>query len=228
MARVKGDNRDGVGDADNGGNPPAPVHKEDGGRNTQANKRRNPVKKDETKIKDHNPILKTNKIEKTLKNYFRQKFQSRRCFVIAMQLRNGKRRTMLITTKNRYFKYEGGTYVIDPELSYDNIDSKFMWLDYHQDFCLPIKRDFKFRDVQDAIEQSGMYEVENSTNPSSLTKILEANVGEGIAKSSAMPDFFKRIQIFIIITMLSSIILLIAFIFKTGMLKSIKIPGITG
>jgi len=125
------------------------------------------------------------------------------------------------STKN-YFKYLGGTYIIDDTLAYDNISSKFLMLDYHQDFCLPIKREIKWNDIQDAIEASGRYEIESSTNPSALTKILEADIGGGVARASSMPDFIKQMKLFVIIAALSSTAMLLLFMIKSGMLNSIK------
>jgi len=156
-----------------------------------------------------------------LSNAFKDK-----TFVINMQLRNGKHKTMLVRTKKNYFKYQEGTYIIDDSLAYDNISSKFLMLDYHQDFVLPIKRSIEWKEIQEAIESSGLYEIENSTNPSALTKLLEADIGGGVARASAMPDFIKQMRLLVIIAAASSLILLILFVFKTGMLSGVKIPGL--
>jgi hypothetical protein len=162
----------------------------------------------------------------SIKNALKIRLAKTKIFLINMELRNGKHRSFLIKTKKQYFRYEGGTYIIDTNLMYDNVDSKFYCLDYHQDFCLPIQRKINYREVQDAIDASRQYEVESSTNPAVLTKILEANVGEGVAKSSQIPDFIKQMKLLLIIGTMSSIIMLLLFVFKTGMLKGVKIPGL--
>lgn len=163
----------------------------------------------------------------SIKNRLKEKFLKKRTFLINMELRNGKHTTFLITTKNQYFKYMGSIYVIDTELMYDNINAKHYSLDYHQDFALPIKREIKFKEVQEAIEASELYDVESSTNPSALAKILEANMGEGVAKASSIPDFIKQMKLLLIIGTISSVAMLIIFVFKTGMLSGVKIPGLS-
>ena len=163
----------------------------------------------------------------SLRNRLLEKYQKKKTFLINMQLRNGKFTTFLIITKNQYFKYMGSTYVIDSSLSYDNINSRHYCLDYHQDFCLPIKRDFNWKEIQDGIEASRAYEIEASTNPSALTKIIEANMGEGVAKSSQIPDFIKQMKLLLIIGTMASVGMLILFVFKTGMLQGVKIPGMS-
>jgi len=159
---------------------------------------------------------------KGMKNRLLSNAFKNKTFIANFCLRNGKHTTVLVRSTKNYFKYLGGTYIIDDTLAYDNISSKFLMLDYHQDFCLPIKREIKWNDIQDAIEASGRYEIESSTNPSALTKILEADIGGGVARASSMPDFIKQMKLFVIIAALSSTAMLLLFMIKSGMLNSIK------
>jgi len=217
----------------NGTNISPPQTQHDGtspDKNVQLRRNRERTKtKPAFKLKPINPITRTNKISKSIKNILKQKFLTKKCFVINIELLNGKHRTMLLTTKEGTFKYDGGTYIIDTNLAYDNIDSKFLWLDYFQGFSMPIKRNFAqlSLELQEGIEQSGLYDIEGCTNPMTLRRCLEAKISEGIAKSTGIPEFLKRLNFFVIISMIAVIILLILFVLKTGMLQSIKIPGIT-
>ena len=178
-------------------------------------------------IKEHDAII-PSKISnvpvsaKGVKNRLLSNAFKNKTFIANFQLRNGKHTTVLIRASKNYFKYLNGTYIIDDTLAYDNISSKFLMLDYHQDFCLPIQRSIIWHDIQDAIENSGIYEIENSTNPSALTKILEADIGGGVARASAMPDFIKQMRLLVIIAAVSSTIMLLLFMIKSGMLNSVK------
>ena len=187
--------------------------------------------KQETKIKEHDMTNPKNikgipLTMQGIKNKVRTKFANTKTFLINMELRNGKHRTFLVTTKKQYFNYLGGSYIIDVNLMYDNVDSKYYCLDYHQDFALPILRKLHFKEVQEAIESSRTYEIENATNPTLLARVLEANMGEGVAKASQIPDFIKQMKLLLIIGTISSVIMLLLFVFKTGMLKGMKIPGL--
>lgn len=164
---------------------------------------------------------------KSIKNRMRERFFAKKTFLINMQLRNGRHTTFMVSTKNQYFKYMGAAYIIDTNLMYDNLSARHYCLDYHQDFALPIQRKINFKEVQEAIEASGMYDIESSTNPTALAKILEANMGEGVAKASAVPDFIKQMKLLLIIGTMASVILLLLFVFKTGMLQGVKIPGLS-
>ena len=179
------------------------------------------------KTKEHDAVIPSKILNlpvsiKGTKNRLLSNLFKNKTFIANFQLRNGKHTTVLIRASKNYFKYLNGTYIIDDTLAYDNISSKFLMLDYHQDFCLPIQRNIIWHDIQDAIENSGIYEIENSTNPSALTKILEADIGGGVARASAMPDFIKQMRLLVIIAAVSSTVLLLLFMIKSGMLNSVK------
>ena len=160
---------------------------------------------------------------KTIKNIAMNKLYPERKFIINMELMNGDFTTFQIFTKKNYFKYLEGSYLIDSSLKYYNLGAKAWCLDYHQGLALPVKKQIPVDDIKTAIEQSGLYEIENSTNPSALTKLLEANLGEGIAKSSQMPDFFKKIYLIVVVGTLSSVAMLVLYVIKSGMLQQINI-----
>ena len=160
---------------------------------------------------------------KTIKNVAMSKLYPERKFIINMELMNGDFTTFQVFTKKNYFKYLDGTYLIDSALKYYNLGAKAWCLDYHQGLAIPVKKQIPVDDIKTAIEQSGLYEIENSTNPSALTKLLEANLGEGIANSSQMPDFIKKMQLLLIVTCLSSVAMLVLYVIKSGMLQQINI-----
>lgn len=152
-------------------------------------------------------------------------FPSRK-LTINMELRNGRHRTIQIHPKNSTFKFQGSMYVIDHNLAYDNIDCKTLMLDYHQDFCLPLKRCFNLKDIQDAIDEMGNYEIETATNPAVLRKLVEADIGGNIAKAVGLPDALRKLLWLGAISAIGIIIMIIIFVIKTGMLKDVHVPGI--
>jgi len=168
---------------------------------------------------------KPKKMIKGIKDVLLDKKFPDRTMLINMELRNGMHRTFMICTKKDNFNFMGGTYLIDTNLKYYLIDSKIWCLDYHQDFTLPIKRQIPIAEVQKAVEASGICEVESATNPATLENFIKAKVAEGVMKGQAIDEFLKAIRLMLIITCVAVLIHLALFVFKTGMLQGVKIPG---
>lgn len=162
---------------------------------------------------------------KGIKDVLLDKKFPEKTLLINMELRNGMHRTFMICTQKNHFKFMGGTYLIDTNLKYYLIDSKIWCLDYHQDMTLPIKRQIPTSEIQKAIEASGICEVESATNPSILEQFIKSKVAEGVMKGQAIDEFLKAIRLMLIITCVAVLIHLALFVFKTGMLQGVKIPG---
>jgi len=143
-----------------------------------------------------------------------------------MELRNGDHSSFIIRTKAASFAYKGGEYVLDNELKYYHLDASMYALDYHQDFALPIKRIIPMNDINKAVSLSGLPKIEYSTNPSVLSKFVTSKISEGIMKGQMIDEYLKQQKLLIIITMVTVIIHFLLFVFKTGMLKSVRIPGL--
>jgi hypothetical protein len=56
-----------------------------------------------------------------------------------------------------------------------------------------------------------------------LERFMTAKVAEGIMRGQQIDEFLKQIRLIMIITMISSILMLVLFVQKTGMLK--QVPG---
>lgn len=174
-----------------------------------------------------NPLKRISKFEITrYKNWIKEKFFPAKSVLINMELLNGFHRFFLVKEKENGFKFSGKFYIFDNELKYYCFDSKLWCYDYHQNFCMPIKRKIPVTDVIKTIEESSITEVEYATNPSTLERFITSKIAEGIMKGQQIDEFFKRISMLVIIILIISVIHLCLFLFKTGMLQSIKIPGI--
>lgn len=159
------------------------------------------------------------------KNIFLDKYRSTSSIIVNMELRNGLFDTLFVGTSFDGFKYKDGLYIIDDELKYYNTSFSSWCFDYHQDFTLPVKRKVPINTIKTAMESSGISEVEYATNPSTLERFIISKIAEGVMKGQAMDEEMKRQRLLLIITMISSVLMLLLFVFKTGMLQSISIPG---
>lgn len=160
---------------------------------------------------------------------FKDKYFPEKTVLINMELVNGMHTQFLTTIKpDNTFKYKGKKYLVDTESKYFVTDCKLWCYDFHEEFSLPIRRNIPITKLKKTIEHSNITEVEYATNPSTLERFTVSKIAEGIMKGQQIDEFFKRIQLLLIITMLASVIHLIIFAFKSGMLQAIKIPGIIG
>ncbi len=147
--------------------------------------------------------------------------------LISMELMNGFHRLFVVKEKDEGFQYRGKKYLFDNEAKYYIIDSKLWCYDYHENFTLPIKRKIPLTHIKKSLEHSNISEVEYATNPSTLERFTISKIAEGIMKGQAIDEFMKQIRLLLIIAMVTAVIHLALFMFKSGMLQSIKIPGVT-
>lgn len=191
---------------------------------------------EDTKHTDDTPIkpfdaVRTGKSKFTMKywkNHFLEKFHPETTALINMELMNGFHRLFIVKEKDEGFNYRNRKYLFDNEAKYYIIDTKLWCYDFHENFTLPIRRKIPLTAIKKSLEHSNISEVEYATNPSTLERFTISKIAEGIMKGQAIDDFMKQIRLLLIIAMLSSLIHLVLFMFKSGMLQQIKIPGVTG
>lgn len=166
------------------------------------------------------------------REWFEQKiilrYHRSRCFLINMELRNGDHDAFLVAHVGGSFRFRGGEYVIDEPCRYFYAPMGMYALDYHEGFSLPVKRIIDVNTIKNTIEQSGVTEVELMMNPSTLTRFVESKIAEGVMKGQQIDDFLRSLKMMIMINVIVSIITLLLFIAKTGILSAIKIPGLGG
>lgn len=160
-----------------------------------------------------------------IKHRLMDKFKGDRIIVINMELANGMHIHFPVSMSFEGFSYKGGDYLFDDEFKYYDLGFKSYCLDYHENFNLPIRRRIPLTSVQKVLEASGLSEVEYATNPATLKRFKIAKIGEGVMKAQQFVEELKAMRLAIYIGTGGVIIHLILFIFKTGMLNSIKIPG---
>lgn len=153
-------------------------------------------------------------------------FKSDKVTLINMELSNGFHTTFIVAEEGGGFKYNGKRYIFDDALKYYHITSGLYAFNYHEGFALPIIAKIDLNEINKAVSGSGITEIEYMTNPITLERFTVSKIAEGIMKGQQLDAFFRQIRLLIIITMLVASLNLILFVFKTGMLKQIKIPGL--
>jgi hypothetical protein len=153
-------------------------------------------------------------------------FKSDKVYLINMELSNGFHATFIVSEDGGGFKYNGKRYIFDDALKYWHLTSGLYAYNYHEGFALPIIAKIDLNEINKAVSGSGITEIEYMTNPITLERFTVSKIAEGIMKGQQLDAFFRQIRLLIIITLLVASLNLILFVFKTGMLKQIKIPGL--
>lgn len=163
-----------------------------------------------------------------LRDWWRRKYHQDEILLVNMELRNGYHESLMVKARSVSFKYSDGLYVIDNELKYFHISTGLYALDYHQDCALPIKRAVPINEIMKTLESSQVSEVEYAVNPSTLERFLVAKIAEGIMKGQQIDEYLRQMKLILVITMVSSVLMLLLFVIKTGMLKGLtgQIPGL--
>lgn len=207
----------------------------------------------DTKSKPYD-VLRTNKSKMSLRYWrdiLREKMRPEKTILVNMELLNGFHRLFLVTENDEGFKYRGNKYLFDNEAKYYLIDSKLWCYDYHEKFTLPVKRNIiidpkkrktleikeeyglpirrriPLTTIKTSLEQSGMTEVEYATNPSTLERFTISKIAEGIMKGQALDEVFKFLKMMLILAVVGIYIHLVLYLFKSGALQAVKIPGVS-
>jgi len=166
---------------------------------------------------------KVHKPKKDTKTKIKNAYFPERTFLINMELNNGDHTQFFISTKEDHFKYLDNLYVLDESMKYYVISAKSYAFDYKQNFCLPLKRDWDIKQLNEAISSSGIIECGASTNPTTLDQFVKSKIAEGIMKAQEIDAFFKSVKFIVIVTMIVSIVTLLLLLQSSGALKNIGI-----
>jgi len=169
-----------------------------------------------SEAKAHNP--KGGTVVKVKNKYFPE-----RTFLINMQLRNGDHTQFVLNTKENFFDYLGGQYILDETLKYYVISARKYCFDFHQDFCLPVRRHIDVKQLNETMEVSGMNDCGASSNPSTLSQSVKANIAEGIMKAQEIDEFFKSIKFIVIVTCIASVLTFLLLLQTSGALKGLSL-----
>ena len=152
----------------------------------------------------------------------RSKTQKTTTLYVNMELRNGMHTQFVAYISHPYFIYKKGLYIVDDELKYWNETVKMFALDYHQDLSLPVRKKINVNEIKHTVESVGGFEVETALNPHSLKQWLESDVVQKIIKGQELDQFMRRLMLISIIAALSSIAMLLLFMWKSGMFEQIQ------
>ncbi len=159
------------------------------------------------------------------KTIFLERKHPDKVMLINMELQNGFHLQFLVKEKEGGFSYRGKKYIFDNELKYFNISAKNYAFDYHENFTMPIKRKIPVAKIKQTLEQPGISEIEYMTNPSTLERFIVSRIAEGIMKGQQLDEFFKKINLYILVIMVAVLVHLVLFIWASGMLKDLKVPS---
>ncbi len=177
-------------------------------------------------IKGYNPITASSKFKwKYWKYKIMDKYWPHKTVLVNMELINGFHKLFLVKESDSGFKYDDKKYIFDSDSKYYIIDAKLWCYDFHESIDLPIKRIIPVTEIKRALEHSQLTEVEYATNPATLERFIVARIAEGIMKGQQLDEALRRLLLVCIIAAISSTVMLILFVVKSGMLKQIKIPG---
>ena len=181
------------------------------------------------KIKSFNLLKTKSKLSLDFwKSWYLDKYQAGRIVLINMELTNGFHRLFTVREKEEGFMFRGKKYLFDDDSKYYNLDTKLYMFDYHEQITLPFKRKIPVTEIKKTIESTEGIDIEYAINPSTLQRFMTAKIAEGVMKGTQLDEFMKKLQTFLIVTMVAVLVHLALFLYGSGMLQSIKIPGIIG
>ena len=162
------------------------------------------------------------------KTWYLEKYHPGRIVLINMELTNGFHKLFIVKEKDEGFVFRGKKYIFDDDSKYYNLDTKLYTFDFHEQIALPFKRKIPVTQIKKTLESTEGVDIEYAINPSTLQRFMTAKIAEGIMKGTQLDEFMKKLQMFLIVTMIAVLIHLALFLYGSGMLKNIKVPGLVG
>jgi hypothetical protein len=173
-----------------------------------------------------------------IKRFFRKRkygLNSDRAILINMELNIGDHISFIAYEQDGGFVYKKKRYLFDYQTMYYNMSHKLWCYDYHENFCLPIKRQVPTRELRGEIAENagddmteGYAQVEYLTNPKTLYEYSIAKLAEGILRGAALEQWLKRIFFISIIAALAGVIAIIVLFVKFRGIEKILSGGNLG
>lgn len=163
-----------------------------------------------------------------IRSWYLEKYHPGNIVLINMELTNGFHRLFKIKEKEEGFVFRGKKYLFDDDSKYYNLDTKLYTFDYHEQIVLPFKRKIPVTEIKKTIESTEGIDVEYAINPSTLQRFMTAKIAEGVMRGTQLDEFMKKLQTFLIVTMVASLVHLALFLWASGILQNLKVPGIIG
>lgn len=158
------------------------------------------------------------------KHWFIEKYFPAKCVLINMELVNGFHRTFIVVEKDGGFKFRSKKYIFDDDSKYYNMDDKMYVFDFHEGITLPVKRKIPVTGIKKTIESTDEIDIEYAINPSTLQRFMTAKIAEGVMKGTLLDQFLRKLQMFIIVIMVTVVVHLLLFLYASGILENINMP----
>lgn len=158
------------------------------------------------------------------RTWYLDKYQPGKVVLIHMELTNGFHKLFTIKEKDDGFIFRGKKYIFDDDSKYYNLDTKLYTFDYHEQIALPFKRKIPVNEIKKTMESTEGIDIEYAINPSTLQRFMTAKIAEGVMKGTQLDEFMKKLQMFLIVTMVASVVHLALFLYASGILQNIKVP----
>lgn len=158
------------------------------------------------------------------KHWFIEKYFPAKCVLIHMELINGFHRLFIVVEKEGGFVFRGKKYIFDDDSKYYNMDAKLYVFDYHENITLPIKRIIPVSAIKKTIESTEEIDIEYAINPSTLQRFMTAKIAEGVMKGTMLDEFLRKLQMFILVIMVTVVVHLALFLWASGLLENIQMP----
>jgi hypothetical protein len=152
---------------------------------------------------------------------WRMKMHPDKVVMINFELNNGFFRHFLVVEKEGTFFYKEKQYIFDIEAKYYSVDLQLWCYDFHEGFTLPFKRKFPIAETKKLMALTGIKDIEYMVNPEVVNKFTTTKIIEAIMKGAELDAFMRQLRLMLIITMLTGIIHLLLFAYKTGMFSQI-------
>ncbi len=155
------------------------------------------------------------------KEWYLLKYRVGSAVLVNMELLNGFHRLFIVKEKEEGFVFRGKKYLFDDESKYYNIDAKLYTFDYHEGLVLPVKRKIPLTTIKKTLESTEGIDIEYAINPSTLQRFMTAKIAEGVMKGTQLDEFFRKINMFIIVIMVAVLVHLALFLYASGILQNI-------
>lgn len=164
-----------------------------------------------------------------IRTWYLDKYHAGKVVLINMELSNGFHRLFLVKMdKDEGFIFRGKKYVLDDDSKYYNLDTKLYTFDFHEQIALPFKRKIPVTEIKKELESTDGIDIAYAMNPSTLQRFMTAKIAEGVMKGTQLDEFMKKLQMFLIVTMVAVLAHLALFLYASGILQNLKVPGIVG
>ncbi len=170
--------------------------------------------------------------------------------LVRLEMNNGRHREFLVKEHADGFTYDDKKYIFDLDNKYYVVDSNIWAYNFHESFSLPIKKNIVLNPelqeifdkieaetrkgidptipidlIKETIEHSGITQIENAVNPTTLERVSESQFVQMILQGATLGKLFKILLIIAIISALIIAADLVVDLIGSGLLEELNIKG---